>query len=301
MLDDYTQSPAEIKAGMLQLKQREKSLNRVMFVGVALSLIAGVGILTQHELIYSFFGVSESIQQLHIPVTADAYLTTFGEQRDYLWNFLGWIGWTILKLLSAFFGAFILMSLLKKIRYFQMKFQSLVMRFVTWLIVFLVIWGGLTYVQYADDNDPQAIYAQLVAYDRNIQNSAIAQHLNESNTDGVVADYLLAQTALLNQDTTVAQVYVGRLVQAELNDANFQAYGFLPEQLWSMQHQIYAEARTPLAKVMLPKAHQAAVFSLWAERILVGMMIALLGMTLIFWLMRRTIKNRINRINEIIG
>lgn len=300
-MDDYAQTPAEIKAGMLQLKKRERSLNLAIIVSMTLGLISLVAILTQQEMIYSFFGVNEYVQQLHVPVSADEYLTTFGEQRDYFWNFLSWISWIIIKLLSAFFGAFIVLSILKKIKYFQVKFQSLIMRFVSWLIAFIVIWGGVTYLQYADDDDPQAQYAQLVHYDRNIQQSAIAQHLRETNTTGTVADYLLAQTALLNQDKIVAKVYLERLIQAEKQQPSFEQYGFLPQQLWSMQYQVYGEARTPFAQKMLAQAHQAQTISVWLERILIVLVVLLSLMILICWMMRKAIKSRIKRINEIIS
>src|SRR5690606_40951951 len=70
---------------------------------------------------------------------------------------------------------------------------------------------------------------------------------------------ILAQTALLHkpQDLSAAKPYVFNLVEAEKQDAKFEQYGFKPEQLWTMQQQIYGQAMTPVAKSVNTQVQQA--------------------------------------------
>ena len=290
--------PAEIQTGVVQLKQRQQRLGRLLLLSTGAGLLSAIGLAVNYDVVLSFWGLSEQVKQLHIPVTADDYLTMFGQQSDYFWNFMSWIGWLVLKVLSAFFGAFLVIHLLKKIKYFYLKFQSFVMKFVGWLIAFIGIWGSLTYVQYADEDHPQAVYAELVSYKDNIQQSAIAQHLKEAQIPVTVHDYLLAQTALLNQDNTVGQVYVNRLITAEKTDPNFQNYGFLAEQIWTMQHQVYGKAVSPTAIQINPKIEQAESI----HQIVQIVLIIFLSLSLLIagsvWTIRYNIKGRIHRINS---
>ncbi len=51
---------------------------------------------------------------------------------------------------------------------------------MAWLIAFILLWSGLTYVQYDLKDDESEAFQQIVHYDKNIQQSEIAQYLQQS-------------------------------------------------------------------------------------------------------------------------
>ena len=194
---------------------------------LSLFLASVLALFLQHDFVHSFFGVTTELKQVHIPFSVDANLAEFEQHRDYFSHLLSWLGWLILKLSVSFLGSFFVIHFLKKIRFFYVRFHSFILMFVGWIMAFIILWSGLTYLQY-DLNDEHAAYEALIQYDKNIQESELAQYLQHSEVDEPVKAYLLAQTALLHQpvDKDVAIPKVLALVKAEKTDPDFFEYGF---------------------------------------------------------------------------
>ncbi len=89
--------------------------------------------------------------------------------------------------------------MLKEFQFFRIRFQSFVLKFVGWLLSFILLWSGLTYVQYDLKDNDQAAYQKWVQYDKNIQDSRLAQELKEAEVATTVQAYLYAQAALLHK------------------------------------------------------------------------------------------------------
>ncbi len=102
----------------MALQQRQKKLSFLAVLSMTVVLISAIGFFIQQDVIYSFFGLSTEVQQLHMPASVDATLANLGQQPDYFFSLLNWLGWLILKLSVSFIGAFVLVHLLKKIRFF---------------------------------------------------------------------------------------------------------------------------------------------------------------------------------------
>ncbi len=51
-------------------------------------LISAIGFFIQQDVIYSFFGLSTEVQQLHMPASVDATLANLGQQPDYFFSLL---------------------------------------------------------------------------------------------------------------------------------------------------------------------------------------------------------------------
>lgn len=248
-----------IQTGIVQLQKRHTRL-RMISIGLSTSaLFSAVALVFQQDFIYSFIGVSQTVQHLHIPYQMDAALTHYDSGADYFYNLLLWLMWFGFKLGACFIGAFVSIALLKKMRFFYVRFQSFILKFVGWLIAFMLIWAGLTYVQYQLKDDQAQQQYDLVHYEQQIQHSEIAQRLDELDADATNRAYVLAQTALLHQplDRDTAMAYSAQLLQAERTQANFIEYGFKPEQLWSIQHQLYGKSMSPLAKSVDAKVLKA--------------------------------------------
>lgn len=271
-LDEYAVQPQQLETGLKTLKRRQRNL---MLLGITSSIVLTasiIGLFVQQDFVYSFFGLTAQVEQLHMPSSVDGGLASLSQQSDYFINLLSWFGWLFLKLFASFFGAFIAVHLLKKIRFFYVRFQSFVLKFVSWLISFMLIWGSLTYVQYDWNHDRNAEFQQLVQYDKNIQESEISHYLDESDLAQPIQNYLLAQTALLHHpaDRAAAIPYVQALIKAEKNDPQFLDYGFKPEQLWTMQNQLFQKTITPMAQSVSKQAAQAELLNgalrwvLWA-------------------------------------
>lgn len=299
-VDQYPMKAEQISTGLAILQKRQTKISLMSFGTGGLFVLTAVGLFMQQDFVYSFFGLTQSVQQLHLPYSVDAAITDYENQSDYFFNLLAWFGWLILKVFVSFFGAFFAISLLKKIHFFKIRLQSFVLKFVTWLIAIIVIWSGLAYVQYdLKEDDTEREYA-LVHYEQNIQQSNIAQFLEESSTNPAVKAYVLAQTALLHKpmDKDVATSNVAQLVQAERTQKNFIEYGFKPEQLWAMQHQVYGKSVTAMTKNVETRVSKANQLSHIFQIVLLAVSALLLIVTLLLaWLSKR-LKARAQRIQQ---
>lgn len=299
-LDEYAVKPQDIKQGVIALKRRQRNL---MLLGLTTSTVfiaSLISLFFQQELVYGFFGLSTEVQQLHLPVSVDAALASIGASPDYFFSLLSWIGWLIIKIFSSFIGAFIVISLMKKLRFFYVRFQSFVLKFVAWLIAFILIWSGLTYWQHDLRNDQDDAYQQVVYYDSNINDSEIARYLADSEIAAPVKSYLLAQTALLHKpvDLSAARPYVAQVVEAEKKDAKFEQYGFKPEQIWTMQQQVYGKSLTPVAQSVERQAQQADEVTKIVNIVIIGIAILSALLSLILFLLAHSIKGRSLRIEQ---
>ena len=147
-LDEYVVQPQHIEQGVVALKQRQRKLSLWCMLSAVLFIASSISYFLQHDFVYSFFGLSTEIQQLHMPMSVDANLASLGHQPDYFLNLLSWFGWLVLKIMVSFIGAFVLVHYARKIHFFYVRFQSFILNFVAWLIAFILLWSGLTYVQY---------------------------------------------------------------------------------------------------------------------------------------------------------
>ncbi|MCU4414520.1 hypothetical protein KTH71_10805 [Acinetobacter sp. WU_MDCI_Axc73] len=288
-----------IKSRLTQLKKRQHQVMLLSLSVAGIFIIALVASFTQQNLVYSFFDLSQQVEQLHIPVAmADQLL--LDQQSDYFTNLLSWFGWLFLKIFTAFFGAFIFVRILKKFKFFQLRFRSLILRFVAWLIGFILIWSGLTYLQYDRISDDTKAYAELVAYDTNIQQSQMMHELKNADVPDAVKDYLLAQTALLHRpvDKETALPYVSHLIREERQDPHFMEYGLKPEQLWAIQQQIYGKAVTPLAQSVQKQADQAQHLSEMVKLLCWGISLLAALMAMITYALALNLKNRADRIER---
>ncbi len=297
---DYPVQVQQIETGITVLKRRQKKL---MFSSIGMSIIFIVSLFTlfvQQDIVLSLFGLSQQIEQLHLPYSVDTNLRDFLDQPDYLLNLLSWFGWLVLKVIVAFVGAFIIVSILKKFRFFLIRFQSFILKFVAWLVAFIILWSGLTYLQYDLKDDEAKQYQAFVHYDKNIQQSDIYQYLQRSNNPEPVQSYVLAQTALLHKpvDRDVAIAYVSKLVQSERTDPHFLEYGFKPEQIWSMQHQLYGKSVSPIAIGVEPQVLKANRWAEISQFIVTGMVVLSFIVSLLLYLLASRLKKRLMRISQ---
>ena len=299
-LDEYAVNPQEIKQGVVALKKRQRNLMLLGLTTSTVCIASVIGLFFQQELVYGFFGLSTQLQQLHLPVSVDTNLASIGDSPDYFFALLSWFGWLILKIFASFIGAFFLVGLLKKFRFFYVRFQSFILKFVGWLISFIVIWSGLTYWQYDLRNDREDAYQQVVYYDSNINDSEVARYLVDSDIASPVKSYLLAQTALLHKpvDLSAARPYVAQVVEAERQDNKFEQYGFKPEQIWTMQQQVYGKSLTPVAQSVDRQAQQAEQVSKITNVIIIGIAILFALLSLIIFALANSIKGRSLRIEQ---
>ena len=299
-LDEYAVNPQEIKQGVVALKKRQRNLMLLGLTTSTVCIASVIGLFFQQELVYGFFGLSTQLQQLHLPVSVDANLASIGDSPDYFFALLSWFGWLILKIFASFIGAFFLVGLLKKFRFFYVRFQSFILKFVGWLISFIVIWSGLTYWQYDLRNDREDAYQQVVYYDSNINDSEVARYLVDSDIASPVKSYLLAQTALLHKpvDLSAARPYVAQVVEAERQDNKFEQYGFKREQIWTMQQQVYGKSLTPVAQSVDRQAQQAEQVSKITNVIIIGIAILFALLSLIIFALANSIKGRSLRIEQ---
>ncbi|HAB43107.1 MAG TPA: hypothetical protein DCE70_06075 [Acinetobacter sp.] len=299
-LHEYAVNPQEIKQGVVALKKRQRNLMLLGLTTSTVCIASVIGLFFQQELVYGFFGLSTQVQQLHLPVSVETTLASIGDSPDYFFSLLSWFGWLIIKIFASFIGAFFVIGLLKKLRFFYVRFQSFVLKFVAWLIAFIVIWSGLTYWQYDLRNDREDVYQQVVYYDSNINDSEVARYLVDSDIASPVKSYLLAQTALLHKpvDLSAARPYVAQVVEAERQDNKFEQYGFKPEQIWTMQQQVYGKSLTPVAQSVDRQAQQAEQVSKITNVIIIGIVILFALLSLIIFVLANSIKGRSLRIEQ---
>ncbi len=299
-LDEYAVQPLQLETGLQILKKRQRNVMLLALSSTAVLIAAVIGLFIQQDFVYSFFGLTTQVQQLHIPSSADAGLADLGHQSDYFVSLLSWFGWLLLKLFTAFFGAFFAVHLLRKIRFFDQRFQSFVLKFVGWLISLIVIWSGLSYVQYDLNKDAQGEFQKAVYYEKNIQDSEIADYLKKSDLPAPVQSYLLAQTALLHHpaDRAAAIPEVQALVKAEKSDPHFLEYGFKPEQLWTMQNQLFNQILTPMAQSVSTQVAQAELLNRAAHWVLLLLIALSACASLILYALSSRLKGRTLRIEQ---
>lgn len=298
-LDDYAVNPQHIEQGVVALKKRQSKLMLLALSSVSLLITSFAVLYLQQDLVYSFFGLSHQVQQLHMPLSVDANLASLGQSNDYFNSLFSWFGWLILKLLVSFIGAFFVVGFLKKFHFFYLRFQSFVLKFVGWLLAFIVLWSGLTYVQYDLKDDDADAHQQVIHYDKNIQESEMARYLATADLAQPVKAYLLAQTALLHQpaDQAAAIPYVLQLLQAE-KQPNFINYGFQPEQIWAMQHQVYGKSLSPMAQQVEPQVAKAEQLNAIVHVIVITFIAIFAVSSAIFWLLASNLKKRALRIEH---
>lgn len=298
--DEYAVNTANIQQGVQILKRRQTHLMAWCIFTTSLALVALISYFLQQEILYSWFGISLEVKQLHIPVSADRTLMQFGQAPNYFFNLLSWFGWLFLKITSAFICAFFVIHFLKKLRFFAIRFQSFVLKFVGWIIAFICIWSTLTYVQYDWNDEAEDPYATAIEYKNSLHESELAQYLDHTQLAPPVKAYVLAQIALLHSpaDENAAIPYVLTLVDAEKNDPNFIQYGFSASQLWSMQQQLYGKAITPLAKSISPKIEQAQKWENVLQIIIILSFIVSSILSLMLYLLSRYFSARTRRIEQ---
>lgn len=294
-------APEQIQNAVVGLKKRQQRLTLFAVLAASFWVTSVLGLWLQHDLVYSFYGLSHQVQQLHIPVSVDARIfEAEASHPDYFFSLLSWFAWLCLKVVVSFFAAFWVVHLLKKIHFFYQRFRSFVLKFVAWLIAFIVLWSGLTYLQHDMSQEQQDPYAYLTEYGSNLQDSQIAQYSEEAEMPMAVKSYLLAQTALLHRpvDLAAATPYTDYLMTIERNDKNFSQYGFKPEQLWAMQYQVYGKAITPSTQALAATVAQAEHLSgqIKVGLVLLNLLIAMIG--LLLFVLSYYLKGRFYRIEQ---
>lgn len=298
--DEYAVNTANIQQGVQILKRRKTHLMGWCIFTTSLALVALISYFLQQEMLYSWFGISPEVKQLHIPISADAELIQFGQAPNYFFNLLSWFGWLFLKMTSAFIGAFFVIHFLKKIRFFAIRFQSFILKFVGWIVAFICIWFTLTYVQYDWNDEAADPYATAIEYKNSLHESELAQYLDHTQLAPPVKAYVLAQIALLHApaDETAAIPYVLTLVDGEKSDPDFIQYGFSASQLWSMQQQLYGKAITPLAKSISPKIEQAQKWGNILQVVIISAFMVNVILSLILYSFSRYFAARTRRIEQ---
>lgn len=290
---------SQVETGLRQLKKRQRNFLWLCLLSSSMFIVLLMAGFLQQDLVAGFFGLTSEVEQLHIPVSAQ-HLTLMGQEQDYFISLLSWFGWLILKVCVSFIGAFFVVYLLKKIRFFYLHFQSFVIKFVGWLIAFMLLWSGLTYVQYDLRDEQDQAYTALTQYAQNINESVMYQELNASQTPATVQAYLLAQTALLHQpaDKAAAQPYVAHLIQAEQDNPQFNQYGFKTEQLWSMQQQLYGNSMSASTHALASQVHKMQAIN---QQLRVGLIVLAglsLAVSILFWLFSQYFARRSQQIKQ---
>lgn len=297
-IDDFSVQPLDQRLDVL--KKRQRHLMIWFFLSSTLAVVTIASLFFQKELIYRFFDLSMHVQVLDLPYHVQE-LVPFKQPVDYLFNLLSWVGWLFLKILVSFIGAFFLVSWAKKLRFFQRRFQAWTQRFLAWIIAFILLWSGLSYLQYDWKDETKQAYQQWMSYQNNIVESQIAQDLQQAEISSTEKAYVLAQVALLHQpaDRKTANVYMNQLIDAEKNDPLlFKKYDFKAEQLWVMQQQLYGKSITALTQPLDLRAQQAERISQIVNVILCGIVILVLALTAILYMLAKHLKNRRNRISQ---
>ena len=91
-LDEYAVNPQQIESGVVALKKRQRNLTLFCITSSTVFLASVVALFLQHDFVYSFFGVTTELKQLHMPMSVDANLAELGQHTDYFTNLLSWFG-----------------------------------------------------------------------------------------------------------------------------------------------------------------------------------------------------------------
>ena len=297
-IDDLSVQPIDQRLDIL--KKRQRHLMIWFFLTSTFGVVIIASLFLQKEFIYRFFDLSVHVQALDLPYHVQE-LVPFKQPVDYFFNLLSWFGWLFLKILVSFIGAFLLLSWMKKFKFFQQRFQAWTQRILAWVISFILLWSGLSYIQYDWKDETKQAYQQWMSYENNIVESQIAQDLKQANISSTEKAYVLAQVALLHQpvDRKTANVYVNQLIFAEKNNpVQFKEYDFKPEQLWVMQQQLYGKSITALTQPLDLRAQQAERVSQIVNVVLWGMIFLVAALSAILYILAKHLKNRRVRITQ---
>lgn len=297
-INDFSVQPIDQRLDAL--KKRQCHLMIWFVLACTLVVITVASLFLQKEFIYRFFDLSTHVQALDLPYHVQE-LVPFKQPVDYFFNLLSWFGWLFLKILVSFIGAFLLLSWMKKFKFFQQRFQAWTQRVLAWIIAFILLWSGLSYIQYDWKDETKQAYQQWMSYQNNIVESQIAQDLQQANISSTEKAYVLAQVALLHQpvDRKTANVYVNQLIVAEKNNPiQFKQYDFKPEQLWVMQQQLYGKSITSITQPLDLRAQQAERISQIVNVILWGLIVLVVALSSILYVLAKQLKNRRVRINQ---
>lgn len=297
-IDDLSVQPIDQRLDIL--KKRQRHLMIWFFLTSTFGVVIIASLFLQKEFIYRFFDLSVHVQALDLPYHVQE-LVPFKQPVDYFFNLLSWFGWLFLKIFVSFIGAFLLVSWAKKLRFFQHRFQVWTQRILAWVIAFILLWSGLSYLQYDWKDETKQAYQQWMSYQNNIVESQIAQDLQQANISSTEKAYVLAQVALLHQpvDRKTAKVYVNQLIFAEKNNpVQFKEYDFKPEQLWVMQQQLYGKSITALTQPLDLRAQQAERVSQIVNVVLWGMIFLIAALSAILYILAKHLKNRRVRITQ---
>ena len=297
-IDDLSVQPIDQRLDIL--KKRQRHLMIWFFLTSTFGVVIIASLFLQKEFIYRFFDLSVHVQALDLPYHVQE-LVPFKQPVDYFFNLLSWFGWLFLKIFVSFIGAFLLVSWMKKFKFFQQRFQAWTQRILAWVISFILLWSGLSYIQYDWKDETKQAYQQWMSYENNIVESQIAQDLQQANISSTEKAYVLAQVALLHQpvDRKTANVYVNQLIFAEKNNpVQFKEYDFKPEQLWVMQQQLYGKSITALTQPLDLRAQQAERVSQIVNVVLWGMIFLVAALSAILYILAKHLKNRRVRITQ---
>lgn len=297
-INDFSVQPIDQRLDALNKRQRHLMFWFVL--ACTLVVITVASLFLQKEFIYRFFDLSTHVQALDLPYHVQE-LVPFKQPVDYFFNLLSWFGWLFLKILVSFIGAFLLLSWMKKFKFFQQRFQAWTQRILAWIIAFILLWSSLSYIQYDWKDETKQAYQQWMSYQNNIVESQIAQDLQQANISSTEKAYVLAQVALLHQpiDRKTANVYVNQLIVAEKNNPiQFKQYDFKPEQLWVMQQQLYGKSITSITQPLDLRAQQAERISQIVNVILLGLIALVVVLSTILYVLAKQLKNRHMRINQ---
>ena len=296
----YPLDTQHLQQGLSLLKKRQGRLTFLALLSTTVGIVSLITAFVQQDIVLGLFGLSLDVQQIHIPYAVDEQLREFIHHPDYLMNAFSWLAWLLLKVVVSFIGAFFIVSFLKKFKYFLFKFQSFVLKFVAWLLAFIVLWSGVTYVQYDLKDDEKSETASFIQYDQSIHQSEIYAYLQQTDTPDAVKDYLLVQTALLHkpEDKTIAKVYAEKLLNDEKIDPRFQEYGFKSEQIWAIQHQVYGHSVSNIAKSIDPQMNRAVFWSNITQNILWAITALSFLISIVIYFLAHRIKLRLIRIDQ---
>ncbi|AZM38175.1 hypothetical protein [Acinetobacter sp. WCHA39] len=297
-INDFSVQPIDQRLDALNKRQRHLMFWFVL--ACTLVVITVASLFLQKEFIYRFFDLSTHVQALDLPYHVQE-LVPFKQPVDYFFNLLSWFGWLFLKILVSFIGAFLLLSWMKKFKFFQQRFQAWTQRILAWIIAFILLWSSLSYIQYDWKDETKQAYQQWMSYQNNIVESQIAQDLQQANISSTEKAYVLAQVALLHQpiDRKTANVYVNQLIVAEKNNPiQFKQYDFKLEQLWVMQQQLYGKSITSITQPLDLRAQQAERISQIVNVILLGLIVLVVALSTILYVLAKQLKNRHMRINQ---
>lgn len=295
-IDDFSVQPIDQRLDVL--KKRQRHLMIWFILTCTLVVVTVASLVWQKEFIYRFFDLSTHVQALDLPYHVQE-LVPFKQPVDYFFNLLSWFGWLFLKIFVSLIGAFVLVGWVKKFKFFQQRFQAWSQRILAWVIAFILLWSGLSYLQYNWKDETEQAYQQWMSYQNNIIESQIAQDLQQANISANEKAYVLAQVALLHQpvDRNTANIYVNQLISAEKsNPVQFKQYDFKPEQLWVMQQQLYGKSITSITQPLDIRAQQAERISQIVKVILSGLMIVAVALSTVLYVLAKNFKNRRVRI-----